>query len=168
MSTNDRGFNDRKGTMKPDRFLALVEAYGAEPSRWPADERAAAEVFAASDAASKSALSDASVLDRTLDRLPAEDVPTGLRERILAAYDEALTRRAGGPFGSIPAALGRLRDAIWPGAPLWQPASAFALSLAVGLAMGLLMPSAVSAHDADPSANLLVVTPQVFDLGHGN
>jgi hypothetical protein len=168
MSEYDGRVNDRKVPMNPDRFAALVDAYGALPSRWPAGERAAAEAFAAANAASNAALADASGLDRTLDRLPTEDIPSGLRARILAAYDEAVMRRAGGPFGSIPAALGRLRDAIWPGAPLWQPASAFALSLAIGLAMGLLVPSAVSAHDADPSANLLVVTPAVFDLDHGN
>jgi hypothetical protein len=168
MSEYDSGVNDRKGSMNPDRFVALVDAYGADPSRWPAGERAAAEAFAASQAAPKSALEGASELDRILNRLSTEEIPAGLRARILAAYDEAVTRRASGRFGSIPAALGRFRDAIWPGAPLWQPASAFALSLAIGLAMGLLVPSAVSAHDADPSATLLVVTPAVFDLGHGN
>ena len=154
--------------MNPERFAALVDAYGADPSRWPAGERAAAEAFAASAAAPKSALADAFELDRALDRLPTEEIPAALHARILAAYDEAVTRRASGRFASIPAALGRFRDAIWPGAPLWQPASAFALSLAIGLVLGLFVPSAVSAHDADPSDSLLVVTPQVFDLDHGN
>ena len=37
-----------------------------------------------------------------------------------------------------------------------------------GLVLGLFVPSAVSAHDTDPSDSLLVVTPQVFDLDHGN
>jgi hypothetical protein len=35
----------------------------------------------------------------------------------------------------------RLRDAVWPGAPAWQPASVFALSLLIGLAAGTLVPA---------------------------
>ena len=71
--------------MNPERFAVLVDAYGADPSRWPAGERAAAEAFAASAAAPKSALSDASELDRALDRLPAEEIPAALHARILEA-----------------------------------------------------------------------------------
>jgi len=152
--------------MKRDRFQALIDAYGANPSRWPARERAAAEAFAARDEAAKTLLADAALVDETLDRLSTEEVPARLRARILAGYDEVATRHTGGAFGLIPRAIGRLRDAVWPGAPLWQPASAFAVSLAAGLVLGLLVPSAVSAHNADPSDNLLVVTPAVFDLDH--
>ena len=154
--------------MNAARFAALLDAYGAEPARWPVHERASAQAFAASDPAAKALLAHASLLGRTLDRLSTEEVPAGLRARILAAYDGAVAERAGGPFARIARTVGRMRDAIWPGAPLWQPASAFAVSLAAGVVLGVLVPSAVSAHNADPTDNLLVVTPAVFDLGHGN
>jgi hypothetical protein len=167
MSEREGDVNGVKSPMNPGRFALLIEAYGAEPSRWPAAERAAAEAFAASGAVPGAALADAAILDRTLDRLPTEDIRPALRARVLAAYDEVAARRAIGPFGIIIRAIGRTRDMIWPGAPLWQPASALAASLVIGLVLGLLVPS-VSAHDADPSANLLDVAPAVFDLGHGN
>jgi hypothetical protein len=167
MSDHERDVNGERSPMNAARFTALVDAYGARPARWPARERAAAEAFAASDPAAKVLLADASQLDLALDRLPTDEVPAGFGTRILSAYDGTIARRAGGPFGRIARAIGAIRDAIWPGAPLWQPASAFAVSLAAGVVLGLLVPSA-SVHNADPSDNLLVVTPAVFDLDHGN
>jgi hypothetical protein len=46
------------------RFDAIIAAYGAEPRRWPAAERAEAEAFCA---ASRFDLGEATALDRALD-----------------------------------------------------------------------------------------------------
>ncbi len=165
MAEHERGSKVGAGAMTQDRFAALVASYGANPSRWPPEERAQAQAFVASNSVAREVLADAAALDTTLDRLPTEDGSPALRARILSAFDALHRQPAGGGIGQT---LARLRDMIWPGAPVWQPASAFALSLALGVAMGLFVPSAVSAQDNDPTANLLVVSPAVFDLDHGN
>ena len=53
--------------MEYERFKAIVEAYGATPSRWPESERAAAETFARADARAGVLLREASLIDVYLD-----------------------------------------------------------------------------------------------------
>jgi len=76
--------------MTAERFLALVAAWGADPRRWPADERAAAEAFAAArpDVA-RPALAEADAVDAVLhaSRVPAPSA--ALRERVAASAVEA-------------------------------------------------------------------------------
>jgi len=81
------------------RFGALLEAYGAEPSRWPAAERAAAEAFAVEHPNAVSPLlREARALDAALDQGQAADAPNHdlLAARILRRRPalEALDRRA--------------------------------------------------------------------------
>lgn len=66
------------------RFETLLEAYGANFSRWPADEREAAAAFAAQSAEAADALAEARALDAALE--PARAVPdtSALAARILA------------------------------------------------------------------------------------
>ncbi len=55
--------------MNPERFAELVEAYGAEPRRWPSALRAAAELWAqAHPEEAADALRVARRLDAVLDR----------------------------------------------------------------------------------------------------
>lgn len=76
--------------MTAERFLALVAAWGADPRRWPADERAAAEAFAAArpDVA-RPALAEADAVDAVLHASPVPAPSAGLRERVLASAVEA-------------------------------------------------------------------------------
>lgn len=80
---------------------------------------------------------DAEFTADLIRRLPTTPVPPTLEARILADFDAAAARRE-------PGALVRLarhwRDRVWPGAPVWQPASLLALSLAIGLMAGTLVP----------------------------
>jgi hypothetical protein len=48
------------------RFETLVAAYGAIPSRWPAEERDAAEAFARTDARAAALLTEADSIDTLL------------------------------------------------------------------------------------------------------
>lgn len=66
--------------MDRTRFEAIVAAYGAEPRRWPAEEREAAEAF---HAASRIDVGEAAALDHALDA--ARDMPDAslLSARIL-------------------------------------------------------------------------------------
>jgi hypothetical protein len=80
--------------MDRERFEQVLDAYGADPRRWPADERAAAKAFAARNV-DAAALQEARALDAALDQ--ARDVPdvSGLAGRILAkAHRPVFDRRA--------------------------------------------------------------------------
>lgn len=72
--------------MTPERFSALLEAYGADPRRWPADERAAAGRFATGQKAEQA---EAAALDRLLDAATVPAPAPGLRTRVLAAMTSA-------------------------------------------------------------------------------
>jgi hypothetical protein len=56
--------------ISPDRLTTLLEAYGADPRRWPAAERADAQALLARSAEARALAQDAQVLDRVLDRAP--------------------------------------------------------------------------------------------------
>ncbi len=76
--------------MTAERFLALVAAWGADPRRWPADERAAAEAFmAARCEVAGPALAEADAIDALLhaSRVPAPS--SSLRRRVVASAAEA-------------------------------------------------------------------------------
>jgi hypothetical protein len=51
-----------------DRFRELMDAYGAEPARWPANERAAAEALLAVNAEAAQLRKRAAALDALLDK----------------------------------------------------------------------------------------------------
>ena len=53
-----------------DRLTALIDAYGADPKRWPADERAAGLLLLANSAEARAYARDAEALDTLLDRVP--------------------------------------------------------------------------------------------------
>ena len=52
--------------MDPQRFEALIAAYGATPARWPEEERMAAEAFARNDPRAASLLAEADTIDALL------------------------------------------------------------------------------------------------------
>jgi anti-sigma factor RsiW len=58
--------NDR-GPINRERFVALLDAYGAEPSRWPEAERAGAQALLASDPELQRMHARALELDQVLD-----------------------------------------------------------------------------------------------------
>jgi hypothetical protein len=79
--------------MDRERFEYLLEAYGADFARWPAEERAAGEVYAAQNPeATASALRDAKSVDRALDQARPLPDTASLAARILATAPKA--RRA--------------------------------------------------------------------------
>lgn len=70
--------------MDRERFEVLLDAYGADFRRWPADARAAGEAFAAANADAAGLWREAQALDRALN-LAADAPDTGaLASRILA------------------------------------------------------------------------------------
>jgi hypothetical protein len=81
---------------------------------------------------------DAEFVADLMQRLPSTPVAASLEARILDDFDRLAAKRAP---GALMRRLLRWRDAVWPGAPLWQPASLLALSLLIGLMAGALVPA---------------------------
>lgn len=111
--------------MTEERFFQILEAYGADPSRWPEAEREAAEAFAA---AHRPAVEAAMLGEARLDALlgpAAADVPELLERRILRSFPG-------------PAAV-----------PRWQIPVATAAVLLVGICIGFAS-GALTATDTGP------------------
>lgn len=129
--------------MNEARFVELLGAYGAELSRWPDDERTAAEAFLVS---APHRLKDIWESERVFDHLLAleKDGPASiaLETKVLSS---ALSR----PRGAQPAPLfGRLSF------PKWATGGAIAASLALGFAVGYAGESAPAETDYAQMLNL--------------
>jgi hypothetical protein len=68
-------------------FERLLDIYGGERTRWPAEARAAAAHLVSRDAAARRLLAEAEALDRVLERAPSPALAAeaALAERIVAA-----------------------------------------------------------------------------------
>ena len=139
--------------LSEERFKTLVEAYGGDPARWPADEREAAERLLASSAGAQVAVADAAKLDRALSAAGGVPASSVLEARVMADFDRA--SRGLRRFVAL------LADAVWPGAPLWQPACAFGLALVVGVVLAAIAPLELS----DDSSNTTFAFETVPDAG---
>jgi hypothetical protein len=92
-------------------------------------------------AASAEAQGDAAFAARLLADLPSVPASGALQACILADFDAVAAKRNASLWAVALRPVRKLRDAVWPSAPAWQPASIFALSLVLGLAAGALVPS---------------------------
>jgi hypothetical protein len=119
------------------RFRRLIEAYGADPARWPPPERAAALALLATSAQARAALEDARRLDALLaaDRRPAPDA--SLAESIIA-------RAAAQPQERPARSDRRLEPGGWSLPRLWPQAAGLLAAALLGFAVGWanLLPSA--------------------------
>lgn len=113
-----------------DRFGHLLDVHGADPGRWPAQEREAALALVEAEPAARALLDEARALDAALDALPAPRAAPDLRLRVLAAAPSGRTVPARAtPFAWLHR-LGR-----------WTLAGpALAGALALGLAVGHWLP----------------------------
>ncbi len=72
------------------RFAELLDAYGGDFRRWPANERAPAAAFAAREPDAATLIAEAQKLDQVLDAARASDEPSAdLALRILASAPSA-------------------------------------------------------------------------------
>jgi hypothetical protein len=100
------------------RFEELLDAYGAEPRRWPAERRAAAEALLARSPEAQARHAAAARLDRLIDTAEVAPAPAHLVGRVLAAAPAATAPRAS-----------------WFGT-LFKPALGLALAAVLGIALG--------------------------------
>lgn len=143
-----------RSNMAAGELEALLDAYGADTSRWPKQAQARATVLLASGAQASRLMAEAKALDALLGRAPllAPERQSALADRIVA---QALQ-------GASPVTAPRKSGIVipWPGAarerpvpawkasrrPVWSAAALLAASLCVGIFVGLqdLAPSAVN------------------------
>lgn len=85
---------------------------------------------------------DRDFVDRALQQLPPPAPSAGFEAALMAGYDAWNAERNNGTRVAIRAGLCGFSDMIWPGAPLWVPASALAAALLVGAGLGAALPAA--------------------------
>ncbi|HEY0301071.1 MAG TPA: hypothetical protein VGC36_07060 [Rhizomicrobium sp.] len=104
---------------------------------------------------------EAARLDRLLAQARAPAVPATLERRILADFDRVHARR------NWAKALRRVADAVWPGAPLWQPAAVFGFALLMGAGVAAFAPLDIPRQD-DASVHVFALdAPPDIDAGQG-
>jgi hypothetical protein len=111
-------------TLPLARFRDLLDAYGAEPLRWPDAERDAALALLETSAEARAALDAEARFDALLDAGPALAPSPALAARILAAAPQA--RLTPGER------LKAFWDDLFPSVPVWKPAAGLALAAALG------------------------------------
>ena len=140
--------------MNQERFDLLIQAYGAEPARWPATEREAAARYLAEHPRAAAPLAAARTLDAMLDAWAPQQATVALRERILASAPQA---------GSIE--THRARPG-WRWRGLWLSGAGLAAACAAGAITGasLIAPSLANAFPSEHSeaASLLSDGVSVF------
>lgn len=125
--------------IRPDRVVELIDAYGADPLRWPDAERSAAEQALWNSPQLRQHQASARELDQAIDALPLVAPAPALRERLLRAAP--VVRR--GPWQWLRALLGEL------GAPPSVLGPALAAACVLGIAIGSLAPVDNTALAAD-------------------
>jgi hypothetical protein len=134
--------------MTEERLAALLLAYGASPTAWPASERAAALALLARSGTAAAWASDAAALDAWLRLAQAPEPSRELRARVLGSAPR------GWPAWGARVRLGAYT--LWPFGPLWRPALALLVAAALGALTGTIAaPPRISTADAAPIAEEL-------------
>jgi len=128
--------------MDLNRFETLVAAYGATPSRWPEEERAAAEAFVRANPHAQALLAEADSIDALLFAHKAAEPSRTLRAMVIEAAPRK--RRLAG------------RAKLW-----WS-----GLALAMAGASGMLAGSAATAALEPISANVQLYAQDVPALDY--
>jgi hypothetical protein len=115
--------------LSAERLAALAAAYGADPARWPADERDAAVRLAdgVAQPAPTPDMAEAARIDRLLDAAPTPPQPAAaLAGRILAEAPQPKGARLRLAFGAV-----------------WRPVTGLAVAAMLGVLVGAVAPAPV-------------------------
>jgi len=151
--TNNSGY-DQTPKANEARLQQVLDAYGADPVRWPAGERVGLQAIAA--AAPENEAINARQLDNLLDTLPEHEVSVDLSRKILAATPQA-TARSVAPRQSLSEKLAGL----WTWGPVWRPAAAIAFLAVVTIALEM-----VTSPPADQGMGEVEVAQVVTDVSN--
>jgi hypothetical protein len=130
--------------MDARRFEALLDAYGAEPRRWPAAERSAAEAFART-ADGPALLAAGAEVDDWLAMSATPQPSAALREAVLAQAPRPDLRNG--------------LTAWWTPLRGWAPGAGLA---AAGLA-GVLFGATLTGAPTEPQVELLLAEAGPYD-----
>lgn len=111
-----------RNDITPERLRHLLDAYGAEPSRWPSGERDAMQALLARSPELASWQRRAAALDGLLDEAT---LPTADRR-----FMDGLADAAGTPVWRQWTVL------IWPFGPIWKPALGLTTAALLGAVLG--------------------------------
>jgi len=144
---------DRSMTpMTPQRFAQIVDAYGADPRRWPEGERASACAFAAAcPHEAQPRLDAAAALDACLAADTVEAPGRALQRRIVAS---AHVPTRGWATGA--------RSTRW-----WLPGAALAGAGVAGLVAGAMAMSSVMMMSGEPTSTLHEPSSSYLSTGFG-
>lgn len=143
--------SNTSNTMTIAEFGRLLDIYGSDRTRWPAEARACAGQLVARDRAARLLLAEAEALDRTLERAPLPTLAqeAAMAERIVSAARRmpriVSVARVEAVRPTAPAADNVVRLPALRGRPRWLTtrtafggvAGALAASLALGVFLGL-------------------------------
>jgi len=133
-----------------DRLSTLLDAYGANRTRWPEAERASAWALIEADDKARALYEDARALDGLLSQASTIEPSPELKAEVLAA--------AGRPRESW-------IQALWPFGAAWKPASALAAAVLLGIIAGVVLPNPLGSGDEPIETEIgeLAMTT-VFDI----
>jgi hypothetical protein len=132
---------------REDELAALsrvLDAFGSDPSRWPAGAADRFQPLLAAVPAARALLAEARALERVLDRAPcpSRERLQGLTERIVAAAiagrpEGARTPDSGGRVIALPVRIRQIgRAAAAADRTVWQAAALLAACLIAGVYLG--------------------------------
>ena len=149
--------SNRDNDMTEARFATLLDAYGAEPDRWPASERGAGLAYLKGSDEARAAMEPAAALDGLLDIIsPSTQISEDLADRIHAlAPAAALSGRQ--PDKVVPF----WRRAMPSGGGGWQKIAATAI---LGIAAGVLFSEIRNGGAPSPVA-VTAITSQAANIG---
>lgn len=127
--------------MSLERLGEILDAFGASPNRWPADERTAAVLLLDGSEPARRAHAGAMHLDVVLDQASA------------APPSPELVKRIHGLKPSRPAMAGWLFGRNGPRGPAagWLQPAAFAMTAVIGIFIGLAIPRGDTIMPAPPA-----------------
>lgn len=118
------------------RLEQVLKAYGADPARWPEDERDELLV-ALKDAQDTRAFTDAREMDQLLDSVKSQEMPQGALDRLKAATKVAPLDRSSAEIVVLPQSTGRANQRPeYKRRDLFAAAAAIAACLMLGVFVG--------------------------------
>lgn len=139
--------------MTETRLLKIIAGYGADPRRWPEQERAAALSSLENAPEAMAAMEEEAGLDALLGQHELPPPSLALQTRVAAIPEKQRASRSETLRG------------YWPFGAIWQPASGLALAAVVGVMVGIgLPPEDITASAADGEAFAAVITAAGGDI----